>query len=176
MNVEIRKNGNILFRDGNKAYKFVNMGEYVGHMSRSWDEASPDYYKLMTYNETSEDGVLHIEALIDSIGDYTRLIVKKGDTERVVSLSGVTVLGDVVYVMGDGDDIFPKRKYVAYEGNLENRKTIQEYFQGKHYFKSKDGEEFTGEVVDDRYVIDFLSKGEELKSSITSDKEGKMRM
>ena len=176
MNVEIRKNGNILFREGNKAYKFVNMGEYVGHMNRSWDQEAPDYYKLMTYNETKEDGVLHIEALIDSNGDYTRLIVKKGDAERVVALSGENVLGDVVYITTDEKDLIPKRRYVSFDGDISNIKPIKDYFQGVHTFKSKDGEVFTGEVVNDKYVIDFLRKGEELRNSITDENEGEMKM
>ena len=82
----------------------------------------------------------------------------------------------MVYITGDEKDLIPKRRYVSFDGDISNIKPIQDYFQGVHTFKSKDGEVFTGEVVNDKYVIDFLRKGEELRNSITDENEGEMKM
>lgn len=175
MDIEIREDGRILYRDGNKEYKFINMGEYVGYTTRDWYEEAPECYRLMAYNETQEDGILHIEALIDSLGDYSRLIVKKGSEERVIALSGKHVLEDVVYVMED-DEIIPKDRYVALENDFEHRRNIEDYFDNEHTFRSSKGEKYTGEVIKDAYVINFIRKNAELSHTVKHSDEGEMKM
>ena len=170
-NVEIREDGRIVFRSGDKEYKFVNMGEYIGYNSRSPYDKVPEVYRLMAYNETQTDGVLHIEALIDPLGEYSRLIVTKGLAERVLALSGKYVVEDLVNVMGDSNEFVPKDRYVAFEDDFENKREVSEYLGTDKTFKSDSGEVYNGEVTKDSYIQEFMQKNLELSHTVVPDSE-----
>ena len=176
METEIKENGNIIYRNENKEYKFINMGEYIGYNTRQWYESAPVCYRLMAYNESQDDGVLHIEALIDSIGDYSRLIVKKGIEERVISLSGKFICEDVVYVMGDSNEFIPRDRYVAFEDDYATKVKYEDYFGKEKTFVSESGKTYEGEVTKDDYITNFMRKNVELSHMVGMQDNTSMSM
>lgn len=180
MNVEIREDGTIVLRNGNKEFKFQNMGEFIGTETRNPDEPIPVVYKLMASNEEQPDGVLHIEALIDPIGNYSRLIISKNLAERIVGFQDGIVMEDKVFVMGDSNTFVPKDTYIAYEDDFENHRTIEEYFDGKEKkYISDDGQFYKGEVTKDSYVTEFLQSAYDLSHTVYVNPEpesGEMRV
>ena len=130
----------------------------------------------MAYNETQEDGILHIEALIDSIGDYSRLIVKKGNEERVVALSGRFIAEDVVFVMGDSNKFIPKDRYVAYDDNYATRVKYEDYFGKEKTFVSESGQIYESEITKDEYIINLMQKNVELSHTVMKEDSSSMKM
>lgn len=170
-NIEIKENGNIYYRNGNREFKFVNMGEYVGYNTRNLNDPVPDCYRLMAYNEDQPDGVLHIEALIDPLGNYSRLIISKNLSERVVVLSGRFILEDYVSLADDSNEFVPKDKYIAFEDDFESKKLFEEYLQEAKTFKSDEGKTYSGDLTKDEYITYFLQKNQEYSHAVATPEE-----
>ena len=75
-----------IYRDGNRIYTMINMGDYVHHRSREWYEKAPENWFLMYYDEYQDNEIIrHIETLVDQNGHYMRYIINQG-TESVIIL------------------------------------------------------------------------------------------
>ena len=87
----------LVYKDGNKIYTMLNMGNYIGHASREWWEETPDDWRLMFYEEKREDGKkLFMEALVDQFGSYVHFGISLENKKRVISLKSGMVHSDLI--------------------------------------------------------------------------------
>ncbi len=164
----LEKNGNITYIDGDKKYTMVNMGEYVGHAQREWYEQAPDAWRLMFYDEKTLDGILHMEALVDQYGDYSRFIIEQGKEKRVIQVTGDYIEEDGVYLFSE-DGLFPEKEYKALERKFgsEPKESLNEYLEEDKEFVSSDGEKYEGVITSQEIVTEFLEKNKELTKEMS---------
>lgn len=168
MNVEKQENGNLVFNNENESFTFVDMGNYVGYQSRQWYEEAPNCWRLMFYDEKKEDSPIHIEALVDSTGCYSRIMVCQGNNKRVLLLNGNVVDEDMIFEMDKENSIFPKKTYIAFEDAYREKKhpDVQAYLSQEHQFISSTGEAYTGNISSDNYINNFLVSNMQLSKLI----------
>ena len=156
------KDKKIYADEGTKLYTMINMGEYIGHSSREWYEDAPEAWRLMFYDEMLKDGKKkHIEALVDELGDYTRIIVELNGSKRILQLSGNWVVSDSVVTNLSDDDILGDFYTAVNNDSIQRRPRLAEHLSTKQTF-TRDGETYTGDVVDNGLVLNFLQKNKEL--------------
>ena len=157
-----------IYQDGNKVYTLLDMGAYVGHRSRQWYEKAPECWRLMFYDEKTEDGkICHAEALVDQFGEYTRLIIEHGSTKRVLMFTMGTVHYDAIDdtsgvkdLLGLGKSYYSLNKDIYDSG----RPRINDYLNLEHTFISEDGKVFDKSIPSDSEVVDFFAMNDKLIS------------
>jgi hypothetical protein len=167
MNYSKDEYGNIIISDGVRKFTFMNMGDYVGHDSREWYEEAPAFYKLMMYDEIHDNDKLHVEALVDTLGNYQRILVDTGTERRSLNIRGNSVDSDAVYIMDD--KMFPKESYISYERDTDLSKpviNIKSYLSEEHTFTNKNGQTYDGPLKNDNIINAFISSDKELLPSV----------
>ena len=132
-----------LMEKDNYSVKFtvLNMGEFVGHKSRQWYESAKACWETMFINIVSQDPkkCLSGEFLIDSNGDFQRLLISDNSGNKRVILSIKPHYG------------IKEEEYEFYYGkgiHKEQNSWIQEMYVealGKSYYYDQS----TGKYVDD---------------------------
>ncbi len=165
-----------VFIDDDKYYTMLDMGVYVGYRLRLWYENNPVIWKLMLLDEVSKNGQYkHIEALIDDKGDYSRLLVEINNVKRVILINNGCVYSDSIVSNFSFDGISDDSFYALDEEIYSDKIVpLDKYFGGTQSFYLK-GKLYTGEVVNNNLVIDFLNKNNELVEFIESDKKIKTK-
>ena len=164
MDVEKQENGNIVFNYDNGSYTFVNMGSYVGYRSREWYEKAPSCWKLMFFDENKEEYPVHIEALVDTNGDYSRILVKQGEFKRVLLLYRSIVDEDTIYEEDPNNLFVSKNTYVAFEDKYREKRhfDLESYLGQVPQFVSKSGEIYAGNITSNDLIVNFLNANIEL--------------
>ena len=162
-----------VFVENNKIYYMLNMGSYVGHRNRSWYASKPAFWVLMATDEKCNDGeVLHMEALVDNRGDYTRFILQKGDIKRVLQLQYGRVYSDTISDTRNGSDpIGLGVTYVAMDGDIYSDEQIplNEYLSYEPEF-SLNGEVFDGDIPSNDTIIDFLNRNSQIRTALNTSR------
>lgn len=162
-----------VFVENYKLYHMLNMGSYVGHRNRSWYASKPAVWILMATDEKCEDGeILHMEALVDDRGDYTRFILQKGEIKRVLQLQNGRVYSDTINDTRNGaDPIGLGQTYVAMNGDIYSDEQIplNEYLSYEPEF-SLNGETFDGEVPSNSVIEDFLTRNNQIRTSLNTSR------
>ena len=173
MKFEEQENGNLVYSNGNKVYTLVNMKDYVGSKSREWYETAPDCWRLMFYDEQKQDGLLHIEALVDSNGYYSRIMVVEGNIRRVLMLNGNYVEEDVIFETDSENDMYPKTRYVAYEDPFHEKRQpeFDKYLEKELPFRSEENKEYKGSVSSNDYLVSFINANIELSEEASRQSE-----
>lgn len=163
MDIEKEENGNLVFHNENESFTFVDMGSYVGHQNRQWYEQSPSCWRLMFYDNNE----VHIDALVDSIGDYSKIVINSGNIKRVLLLNRNHIDEDSIYEMDSEDSILPKKTYIAFEDKYIEKAhpDLQTYLSMEQQFLSKTGEVYTGDSFNN-YINRFFNYNTELSDII----------
>ena len=170
MEFDKQENGNLVFRNENESFTFVDMGSYVGHQFRKWNEEPSNCWRLMFYDEKKGNSPIHIEALVDSTGYYSKIMVCQGHNRRILLLNGLVVDEDKIYEFDPKDSTFPKSIYIAFEDEYGTKKhpNLNTYLSQKHQFVSSNGESYSGDINSNNYIIRFFMFNEELSKLIDS--------
>lgn len=176
MNFERMENGNLVFHNGDEDFTFVDMGNYVGHSSRQWYEQSPSCWRLMFYDDNKSEQPVHIEALVDSAGDYSRILVHDGNIKRVLLLNGNLVDEDIIYEMGSDSSFLPKKAYISFEDKFMEKPhpDLQSYLSMEHKFLSNTSEVYNQNNYDN-YINRFFNYNLELSKVIDNQDSVKSR-
>ena len=157
--------GKKIYLDGNKKYTMIDMGPYVGHMSRDWYIETPSVWFLMQV----EGKDFSVESLIDSNGEYIRLLAKTGNVTRVLQMNGDKVYSDSIFVGENLSNELMGDNYIAKEGDYYSKDSIklEKYLLNKPEFFSQ-GNKYEGKVPDNNLFIDIIEKNIELNKLINS--------
>ena len=157
----IKKKKIFVDKDGNfvKKYIFVNMGDYVGYASRQWYDSVPDCFRLMFCDRFQNDKiVMHIEALVDSSDEYSRIMVDKYDCfRRVILIDKGMILEDSVNKLSDngfGDEVIKNFK----SNNNFSKVKLRDYLQEDDILETND------------FVLEFLDTNEKFKNEFKGKK------
>lgn len=168
------ENNKKVYRDGNKIYTMLNMGNYIGHASRNWWETTPEEWRLMFYEEEREDGKkLSIDALVDQFGGYMHFWISLGNMKRVICLSGEMVYSDSIVEKISSDGLLSD-SYFALNGDKysSNSFLLDDYLNTKLPFRF--GEQvYEGELANNNLIIEFLKKNDEIRESMNQGRARK---
>lgn len=176
MNYDRMENGNLVFHNGDEDFTFVDMGNYVGHNSRQWYEQSPNCWRLMFYDDNKADQPIHIEALVDSTGSYSKILLQSDNIRRVLLLNGNLVDEDIIYEMGKDNSFIPKKTYISFEDKYmeKNHPDLQSYLSMNHKFLSNTSEVYNQNNFDN-YIKKFFSYNHELSKLIDNQESVKSK-
>lgn len=168
MDIEKQDNGNMVLNNDKGSYTFIDMGNYVGYGSRQWYESPNSCWRLMFFDENKEESPVHIEALVDTLGDYSRILVEQGDFKRVLMFRGNIVDEDKIFEEVPNELFSTKNVYVAFEDRYSEKRhlTLESYFSQAPQFVSKSGEIYDGAIASNDYLIDFLNTNIELSKTV----------
>ena len=161
MNYSKDEYGNVIISDGVRTFTFMNMGDYVGHNNREWYEEGPVFYKLMTYDEIHDKGRLHVEALVDTLGNYQRILVDTGSERRSFNTRGNFLVSDAVYL--------PEKAYVSFDHGTDLTQAapnVNGYLGQEHTFTNENGETYEGPLKRDDIITAFINADRELLPSV----------
>lgn len=164
------KTKKVFMEDENKMYTMFDMGSYVGHKNRPWYAQKPEVWRLMFYDKKLSDGrVIHIEALVDDKGNYTRILVEMDKVRRAIQIINGMVFNDSI-VKFSSDDLY-NEGFTFLDGDIysEHKIALEKYLSTSKEFEL-DGEPYAGEVVNDALIIEFLEKNKELIEIIAEEK------
>ena len=168
MDIEKQDNGNIVVNNDKGSYTFVDMGSYVGYRSRQWYESPRSCWKLMFFDENKEESPVHMEALVDTTGDYSRIMIEKDNFKRVLMLRGNIVDEDIIIEEEPNSLFSTKNTYVAFEDRYREKRhfNLEAYLMQSPQFVSKSGEIYTGDIASNEYLTDFLNNNIELSKTV----------
>lgn len=177
MNQYQEENGNLVFDNETESFTFVDMGNYVGHQSREWYEESPSCWRLMFFDEKKEDFPIHIEALVDSAGYYSRIMICQGNSRRILLINGNVIDEDMICEFDPEEPLFPKKTYIAFEDQYKEKThpSLQTYLSHKQQFLSHNGEVYIGDLSSNNYPNHFLMSNMELAKLIDNQDVSKTR-
>ena len=147
--------------DDGTVYTMLNMGDYVGHRNRNWYETPSPYWTLIFVDKENED--IHMEALIDDIGNYIDLKIASGNVRRAIALKYGDVISDLV--MYETNDVLPTDKYYSVK---DGDTSLNKYLGTPHVYKDGD-KVFDGVVPSDKLIKDFFLKNDEYKKVIEEE-------
>ena len=163
-----------MFYDENvgEFYTMLDMGCYVDHRNRLWYEKESQVWRLMMVDEKPRNGhYKHIEALIDDMGNYSRIIVEVNNVKRIILLNNGRVFSDSIVSNFSFDGIKDNSYYVLNEDIYSDKLlSSEEYFNNTQNFYLN-GRLFNGGAVNNQFVIDFFNKNNELLELISLDKK-----
>lgn len=135
-----------------KKYVFINMGDYVGYKTRKWYDDAPDCFRLMFCDQFQGNKIVsHIEALVDDLGEYSRILIDKDGFRRVILINNGMILEDTVNkVLENGflEEVSKNFKTKA-NNNYSNIK-LRDYLQANDILGTND------------FVLQFLDNNEKL--------------
>ncbi len=112
-----------IFREDGKFYTMINMGSYVGHQRREWWETPQDAWFLMMYDIVVNDKkAVRMDALVDSLGTYSRIGVEQNGERQYIFLRNGNVLETLNIKAPDSEKI-PGYPYKS------NEEMLQEFLQ-----------------------------------------------
>ena len=150
-----------IVQDENKYYTLIDMGIYIGHRSREWWEEAPKEWRLMFYED--EDG-LKIDALVDDIGDYSRIILEKDDVRRVLQLRGNFVIEDSVYDEKEGiDNIYISK-------SIDSKPVMIDDYLKENHSAYLDGKTFNEEIPSNESVKSFIEDNDRIIDKVINSK------
>ena len=174
MEFEEQENGNLVYKNGEKVYTLVNMKDYVGSRNRDPYENATDCWRLMFYDEKREKDTIHIEALVDTSGYYSRIMVVSDKFRRTIMLKGNFVEEDKIFEMNSENDFIPTSVYVAYEDPFQEKRPLEfdKYIEKKVPFLSEDNKTYSGVVSSNDLIVDFVNSNIELSELASERSEG----
>lgn len=162
----------LVYKDGNKIYTMLNMGNYIGHASREWWEATPEDWRLMFYEEERGNGNnLLMEALVDQFGGYMHFWISLGNMKRVICLDGGMVYRDSIVEEISSDGLLGD-SYVALNCDVysSDRVLLNDYLNVRLPFKL--GEQvYEGDLSDNSLIVEFLNKNDELRETMNQGRK-----
>ena len=156
-----------VYIEGNKIYTILNVGNYVGYKYREWYEQAKEVWRLIFLDEKQDDKIIHMEALIDDLGNYTRFLVDDKTSRRIVNISDSLVYSDIIYNKNN--------EYISLNEEIYSNKrvVIHEYFLNQHIFKNSNDEVFEGELSNNKIINEFLNQNDELVQDINREQHVK---
>lgn len=130
----------------NVQFTLLNMGNYVGHKNRQWYESAKPHWETMLVDIISQDPskCLTGEFLIDSNGDFQRLLISDNNGNKRIILSVKPHYGvkeeDYEYYYGKG---------IHKEQNSWIQEMYVEKVPGELLDKSYYYDQTTGKFIDD---------------------------
>ena len=121
----------------------------------------------MFYDNNNEQAPVHIEALVDTYGDYQRILVNQDYDRRVLLLRGGVVDEDTVYV-GNPNSEVPHGAYVSFQDVYREKRhpLLETYLTQEHQFSSRSGQAYTGNITSNDVIVNFLRANQELSKSV----------
>jgi len=176
MNFDKMENGNLVFSNGDEVFTFVDMGNYVGHNSRQWYEQPSSCFRLMFYDDNRGNQPVHIETLVDAVGDYSRIVVSSGNIKRVLLLNGNYVDEDSIYEMDSDNSFLPKNTYISFEDKYMEKPhpDLQSYLSMEHKFLSSTLKAYNNDNFDN-HIKRFFNFNRELSKLIDNQESVKSR-
>ena len=147
-----------IYSEDNKIYTVFDMESYVGHST----------WKLMVLDETVEDDKIHIEALVDVLGDYMQIMADSKGTRRVLGIRNGMIYNDSVSELPiTVDGLFFTDTYYALNDDKysENIILLTDYLSVPHEY-TLDDKKYEGEIPSNDLFINFIAKDEEIRKEI----------
>lgn len=156
-----------IYTEDNATYTLLNMGCYVGHRGRDVNETYPACWKLMFVDKDMfHVNDIHIEALVDETGLYSRLIMKCGWLRRIILFEKNNVIYDVIEdTMGIANKRILGEVYLSKNNDLNKKSvSISEYLNQEVSFVSLNGSFLENNPLTNEEIKLFFSKNEELSN------------
>ena len=152
-----------VFQEDDTLYTMLDMGDYIGHRDREWYQKSPERWFLMYMDK--KDKSLHIEALVDDIGNYMRFVIENEKIKRVISVNRGRVFNDLIVDKSSSDLL--GNSYSVLDGDIYSKEQypLIDYLQHPLEYNIE-GNELSGEIPSLDNISTFLKINEKLSNEI----------